>query len=153
MAPITREGENFHRILQLIFGVVDEAVRTMFDKLFSPISLYQTLQAKKKDLEYLEYKRILSKPQMKVLYPISGSPSSKNFDITLMMCLLKNLKQIPPQSLNMTVEPPSSDKSVGADLVRLRLHRNTIGHLVGSTIKTHAFMTMWTDITQVAYSI
>lgn len=70
-----------------------------------------------------------------------------------MMCLLTNLKQIQPQSLKMNVEPPSSDKSVGADLVRLRLRRNMIGHSESNTIKTHTFMTMWADITQVAFSI
>lgn len=36
MAPITIEEENFLRIVQLIFGVVVEAVRTVFDKFFSP---------------------------------------------------------------------------------------------------------------------
>lgn len=72
MAPITNEEENFLRIVQLLFKVVVEAVRTRFDTLFSPINLYQTLQAKKKDLEDLEHKRILKKPQMDLLYPISG---------------------------------------------------------------------------------
>ncbi|CAG2249647.1 unnamed protein product [Mytilus edulis] len=85
---------------------------------------------------------------MDVLFPATGVPSSNNFDITLMMCVLKNLKQVPPQSLKMHVMPPSSDISEGADLVRLRLHRNTIGHIAGNTINTQIFTTMWTDLTQ-----
>lgn len=72
MAPITTEEENFLRIVQLISKVVVEAVRTMFDKLFSPINLYQTLQAKQKDLKDLAKRRILTKSQMDDLYPISG---------------------------------------------------------------------------------
>ncbi|XP_076105704.1 uncharacterized protein LOC143074036 [Mytilus galloprovincialis] len=148
MAPITIEEENFLRIVQLIFGVVVEAVRTVFDKFFPPMTLHHTLQANKKDVKDLEKKQILRKPQMDVLFSTTGVPSSKNFDITLMMCLLKNLKQVPPQSLKMNLVPPSSDKSEGADLVRLRLHRNTIGHIESNTIDAHIFKTMWADITQ-----
>lgn len=148
MAPITIEEENFLRIVQLMSGVVVEAVRTIFDNFFSPKKLHKTLQAKKKDMEDLEKNRILTKPQMDALYPLSGLPSSKKFDITLLMCLLKNLKQIPPHSLKMNSEPPSCDKSVGADLVRLRLYRNKIGHMESNKIETHTFITMWADITQ-----
>ncbi|CAC5411171.1 unnamed protein product [Mytilus coruscus] len=43
----------------------------------------------------------------------------------------------------MDLVPPFSDKSVGANLVRLRLHRNTIGHIKSNTIDTHTFTIMW----------
>ncbi|XP_052073021.1 E3 ubiquitin-protein ligase DZIP3-like isoform X2 [Mytilus californianus] len=148
MAPITIEEEHFLRIVQLIFGVVVEAVRTIFDKFFPPLTLRHTLQAKRKDMQDLQKKQILRKSQMDVLFPSTGFPSSNNFDITLMVCLLQNLKQVQPHSLKTNVMPPSSDKSEGADLVRLRFHRNTIGHIERNTINTHIFTTMWADITQ-----
>lgn len=72
MAPITIEEENFLRIVQLIFGVVVEAVRTVFDKFFPPMTLHHTLQANKKDVKDLEKKQILRKPQMDVLFPTTG---------------------------------------------------------------------------------
>lgn len=96
---------------------------------------------------------LMIKHLKKCVFSLAGVPSSKNFDITLMMCLLKNLKQVPPQSLKMNLVPPSSDKSEGADLVRLRLHRNTIGHIESNTIDAHIFKTMWADITQVFCSL
>lgn len=61
MAPITTEEENFLRIVQLISKVVVEAVRTMFDKLFSPIKFISNSSSEAERLERSSKKKNIDK--------------------------------------------------------------------------------------------
>jgi hypothetical protein len=60
-----------------------------------------------------------------VILDFSGEPSSKDFDITLMICLLRNLI---PHITIMDRLPSATDTSLGADLSRIKYYRNIIGN-------------------------
>jgi hypothetical protein len=60
----------------------------------------------------------------------SGENWSTDFDITLMMCLLRNLKQI---GLKDSL-PSATDTSLKADLSRIKHYRNMIVHHIDALV-------------------
>ncbi|VDI64414.1 Hypothetical predicted protein [Mytilus galloprovincialis] len=80
---------------------------------------------------------------MDLMYPNTGYTSSDNYDVTLMICLLRNLSTISPPSLGYDKLPPATEISDGADLARIKYHRNLIAHADKDELTTGEFNTMW----------
>lgn len=76
---------------------------------------------------------------------IAGKACSKSFDLTLMICLIRNLTEITVGD----VLPVASDTSEGADLYRLKYYRNMIVHRWDGTLSDKKFEECWSDISQV----
>ena len=70
-------------------------------------------------------------------------PSSKDFDVTLMICLLRNL--IPIDIMDNRL-PLATDTSLGADLSRIKFYRNIIVHC--DSVADTDFESYWKDVTQ-----
>ena len=75
----------------------------------------------------------------------SGEPSSKDFDITLMICLLRNL--IPIDIMDRL--PSATDTSLRADLSRIKYYRNIIVHCDSALVDDTDFESYWKDVTPV----
>ena len=89
-------------------------------------------------------KKRITQPQWNVLFPTTGEqPLSKNFDITLMICLLRNL--IPIDIMDNKL-PLATDTSLRADLSRIKYYRNIIVHC--DSIADTDFESYWKDVTQ-----
>lgn len=82
------------------------------------------------------------------IYSILGKACSTTFDLTLMICLIRNLTPISVGDLL----PVTSDTSEGADLCRIKHYRNMIAHWDG-TLSDKTFEECWTDISQVLSTI
>lgn len=78
-----------------------------------------------------------------------GKASSATFDLTLMICLLRNL--IPIEVGDILPHP--SDISTGADLSRLKYYRNKIAHSDAGVLTDKQLDDFWTDIAQVNHFI
>jgi hypothetical protein len=76
----------------------------------------------------------------------SGKPSSKDFDVTLMICLLRNL--IPIDIMDRL--PSTTDTSVRDDLSRIKYYRNIIVHC--DSVADTDFESYWKDVTQVIHN-
>ena len=76
-------------------------------------------------------------------------PSSKDFDITLMICLLRNL--IPIDIMDNRL-PSATDISVRADLSRFKYYRNMIVHCDSALIDDTDFESYWNDVTPVIHN-
>ena len=74
-------------------------------------------------------------------------PSSKDFDITLMICLLRNL--IPIDIMDNKL-PLATDTSWTADLSRIKYYRNIIVHC--DSVADTDFESYWKDVTQVIHN-
>ena len=75
-----------------------------------------------------------------------GEPSSKDFDITLMICLLRNLIR------HIAIKdrlPSATDTSLRADLSRIKYYRNIIVHCDSALIDDTDFESYWKDVTPV----
>jgi hypothetical protein len=80
----------------------------------------------------------------------SGEPSSKDFDITLMICLLRNLI---PHITIMDRLPSATDTSLGADLSRIKYYRNIIVHQCDDALVNDTdFESYWKDVTPVIHN-
>jgi hypothetical protein len=75
-------------------------------------------------------------------------PSSKDFDITLMIFLLRNL--IPIDMDNRL--PSATDTSLRADLSRIRCYRNLIVHCDSALVDDTDFESYWNDVTPVIHN-
>ena len=78
----------------------------------------------------------------------SGGPSSKDFDITLMICLLRNL--IPIAIMDRL--PSATDTSLRADLSRIKYYRNIIVHCDSALVDDTDFESYWKDVTPVIHN-
>ena len=61
-------------------------------------------------------------------YFLGSTPTSSQFDITLMISLFRHLSTITPLSGDFDTLPPPSDETLGADLARIKYYRNNIAH-------------------------
>ena len=75
-------------------------------------------------------------------------PSSKDFDITLMICLLRNLTSI----AIMDRLPSATDTSLRADLSRIKFYRNKIVHCNSALVDDTDFESYWNDVTPVMHN-
>ncbi|CAC5367191.1 unnamed protein product [Mytilus coruscus] len=75
---------------------------------------------------------------------VVGIPVSSTFDITLMICLIRNLTSIQiSDSLPLQV-----NTNLGADLSRIKYYRNQIAHCDDGILDDQTFHTYWDDICQ-----
>ncbi|XP_052080503.1 ankyrin-1-like isoform X2 [Mytilus californianus] len=142
----SEEEMGFLRIISLLYKVAPSAVRVKFDKEFHPTKGLETAlkQDKFKVLEPLKRRRVINQTQWDLLFPSSGTVTSKKFDLTLMICLIRHLTPIQIGD----ILPLKSDVSDGADLSRLKYYRNMFAHHDAWTLTNKDSETYWNDICQ-----
>jgi hypothetical protein len=79
----------------------------------------------------------------------SGEPSSNDFHITLMICLLRNLIHI---DITDNTLPSATDTSLRADLSRIKFYRNMIVHCDSALVDDTDFESYWNDLTPVIHN-
>ncbi|CAG2205865.1 unnamed protein product [Mytilus edulis] len=149
MASLSEEEENYVRLALLLKGVTPRAVRTYFDREFPPTSLSSTLRTSHNTLLDLKVKRIINQAQWNLLIPRNGRvPDSKTFDVTLMICLIRNLTSINPAINGFDSLPLPGETTPGSDLARIKCYRNKLAHHDSNTIDTTYFNTAWREISE-----
>lgn len=83
---------------------------------------------------------------------LSGYTSSNNYDVTLMICLLRNFSPIVQPSNGFDRLPPASEISDGADLARIKSYRNKISHAEKDEISKQDFAIAWACVFEVNYN-
>ncbi|KAJ8315780.1 hypothetical protein KUTeg_007930 [Tegillarca granosa] len=144
---ISPEQTNFLRLALLIFNDGVRALRYLFDRYIPPCQLKCTLLNKKHEMRKLLQKGTISKEQWGNLY-LQNKPSSKHFDITLMLVLIRQLTGIPEPANGWNELPQVSDNSIEADIARLKWYRNKIAHTVRCSVNNQEFEQMWTAISK-----
>ncbi|XP_076079353.1 uncharacterized protein LOC143049638 [Mytilus galloprovincialis] len=146
MAPLLEEIENYIRLALLLKGVSPRAVRNFFDKEFPPTYLPSTLNKNYNTLYDLFKKRILNQAQWTLLFPKNGVPDSKAFDVTLMICLIRNLTSVNPPINGFDYLPLPGETTPGPDLARIKWYRNILAHHDSNTMPTCDFNTAWRNV-------
>ncbi|KAL9976685.1 hypothetical protein ACROYT_G014012 [Oculina patagonica] len=148
----TNETTNYARLCRLLIDVGSKALRDSFDGIHSPVNLPSVLASPtvRANLQSLKAKKVLNPAQWSKLYPSPPSTvSSKQFDITLFMVLLRNVCGLSPPITTGSWDklPPATDTSVEADIVRVKYFRNTLyGHAEQASVDDAAFNNHWSDI-------
>ena len=128
--------------------------RDIFDSIHPPANLhgdlsspsvYATLKSLKEGK-----KKVLNSLQWEKLFPaIASAISSANFDVTLLMVLLRYICGLsPPVSTGSWDKLPSdSDNSTEANIVRIKCYRNEVyGHATKASVDDATFNALWQKI-------
>jgi hypothetical protein len=86
---------------------------------------------------------------MQLLFPPSGNPDSKKFDITLLTILLRNICGLPSPAAGWNVMPPAGDSSISANILRIKMYRNEVyGHIPSAQYDDATFERLWQEISK-----
>ena len=148
--PSTKETTNYTRLCRLLVGVGSQVLRETFDRIHPPGGLdtvLATAPAHPK-LQSLQKKKVLNPLQWDKLYPVmKSSISSKNFDITLLMVLLRNICGLTLPATGWDNLPLPTDLSCEADIARIKYYRNTVyAHATRASVDDASFDNHWMDI-------
>ncbi|XP_028402258.1 uncharacterized protein LOC114525234 [Dendronephthya gigantea] len=138
---------NYTRLAKLLVNKGTEALRNTFDTIHPPVSLPGVLAANKTFLQGLK-PRVIKNFQLELLFPPSGNPpDSKTFDITLFVILFRNICSLVPPSTGWNEMPPDTDRSMEANIVRIKLLRNKVfAHAVSTQVDDSRFRSLWAKI-------
>ncbi|CAG2254650.1 unnamed protein product [Mytilus edulis] len=198
---VSKEEENFLRIVYLHYRVATGALTNFFDKLHPSLSADLNIPGNKAILQDLyipppRKKRVLYRGQWDTLYPPPGkflgkktsslsgtmiysvsssrlvsrkervlyrgqwdtlypppgptTVTSADLDLTLIVCLLRNIPPLvtePPTGFDNL--PPSHDKSDGANIARLKYYKNfLVSHSKDGKLPDADFVGIWSDLEQ-----
>ena len=144
----TKETTNYSRLCRLLVDVGTQALRDTFDAIHSPANLHTILTANKTTLQSLRTRKVINATQWGKLFPaIPTSVSSANFDITLLMILLRNICGLPSPIAGWDTLSASTDVSREADITRVKYYRNSVyGHAECASVDDSTFNIYWGDI-------
>lgn len=141
--------ERFNRAVALLIGGGSTIIRRLFDHIHSPLTLADVLQNQHRaTLDNLRTRRILNSDQWTKLFPTSTTcGESKDFDLTLLFVLLRNICNLTPPVNGWDTLPNVSDLQLEDDLARVKFHRNnTIAHAVDATLSEDEFNDCWDEV-------
>ncbi|KAL9965325.1 hypothetical protein ACROYT_G029112 [Oculina patagonica] len=149
--PSTKEAANYEQLCRLLVDVGSQVLRETFDRVRPPGSLHTVLtdSAVHAKLQLLRKKRVLSTPQWRKLYPvIKSSVSSRDFDPTLLVILLRNTCSLVPPATGWDNLPLVTDTTLEANIARIKFYRDTIYHSHGSdaSVDDATFGVYWKEI-------
>ena len=144
----TKGKGNFQRLTRLLMCGGLNLLREKFDSFHSPTDLPLTLGHPAIIAQLKGAKT--SKPEMDCLYPSIGAfGESTDFDITLTFRLLRTICGLTPPLTGWNDLPNSVDHSIEADLVRIKLYRNSVyGHNQKMEITDSEFCNLWREISE-----
>ena len=148
--PSTKQAFNYERLCRLLVDVGWQVLKETFDRVRPPGSLHSVLADPQihAQLTSLQKKRVLSTPQLRKLYPvIKSSVSSRDFDSTLLVILLRNICGLVPPATGWSNCPLVTDTTPVADIARIQFYRNTVySHASNASVEDAAFSSYWKEI-------
>ncbi|XP_022778287.1 uncharacterized protein LOC111319817 isoform X1 [Stylophora pistillata] len=147
-ASSTKETTNYARLCRLLVDIGTQALRDTLDAIHAPANLHTVLAEKKKTLKSLRAKKVINPIQWGKLFPvIPTSVSSRDFDITLLMILLRHLCGLTAPPTGWDALPATHDLRKEADIARVKYFRNTVyGHAEKASVDDIDFNDYWRDI-------
>ncbi|XP_067020029.1 uncharacterized protein [Acropora muricata] len=148
----THENTNFARLCRLLIDVGCTVLRDYFDSIHPPANLHVVLSSPSvsSTLNALLRKGVLTPLQWEKLFPaVASTVSSANFDITLLVVLLRNVCGLGPPASTGTSDklPRDSNTSIDANIERIRFYRsNVISHALKASIDDPTFNELWQKI-------
>ena len=142
------EKANFQRLTRLLISGGTRLLREIFDKYCPPSALPGKLRDPSIKRELMSK---LTKPERDILYPSSGvNGKSTDCDVTLLFRLLRkqNICSLSPPPGGWDKQPASGDRTLTADLARIKYYRNSLYAHVKETmdIKDDKFQSIWSEM-------
>lgn len=146
----TKEATNYAKLCRLLVNVASDVLRETFDSLRQPGALpdFLTSPPVMSVLQSLRGRRVLNQTQWEKLFPANmQSVTSKGFDITLVMVLLRHICNLEPPVTGWDSLPLATDISMQADIARIKHYRNTVyGHANEASVDDEQYTMYWQEI-------
>ncbi|XP_044163734.1 nucleotide-binding oligomerization domain-containing protein 2-like isoform X2 [Acropora millepora] len=155
----TQENTNYARLCGLLVDVGCTVLRDTFDSIHPSVNLHVVLSSPSvfSTLQSLRKKRVLNPLQWGKLFPaVASSVSSANFDVTLLMVLLRNICGLSPPVSTCSWDklPPDSDNSTEANIVRIKGYRNDVyAHATKTSVDDATFSALWQKISSAVLAL
>ncbi|XP_021360853.1 uncharacterized protein LOC110455196, partial [Mizuhopecten yessoensis] len=148
-----RETTNFARLSRLIIDVCRDLLISVLKAKLPPPGLTAILQSQK-----VQLLQNLEPRQRQILYPTGGvfSGTLEDLDFPILYKLLRNFLgiNIPPHRSGWGRTPDPADRSLSANIDRLRVHRNeAYGNLPTVSLSDSEFNSRWSLIRQSVFEI
>ena len=136
----TEEMTNINRVSRLLIDPCTDQLRDLLRSYIHPANFNTVIQTVKSRLPRL------TEPQRQLILPKSGvySGNYDDMDISLLYILLRNFCGIQAHNKGWGNTPDSADRSVSANIERLRLARNCCGHSTGGMSNVE-FNQVWSE--------
>ncbi|XP_071140502.1 uncharacterized protein [Mytilus edulis] len=150
-SSINEEEDNFLRFFKLVNGPGTEAVRIFFDSFFPNNTLDIILRREESNIRRNAKSWRLTGKQLDLMFPAVGKVTSKEFDITLLIGLIRNFVRtighvVYPTNKDWESLPDPKDIKKGDDLVRIKFLRNEMAHSGDDVLDTASFKSHWKNI-------
>ncbi|XP_055276406.1 E3 ubiquitin-protein ligase DZIP3 isoform X4 [Moschus berezovskii] len=153
--PIFKLDYNyFYHLLHIIIVSGTDIVRQIFDKALPPPLLRKELLIHKNVLEPY-YNHLWTNHPLggawHLLYPPNKElPQSKQFDLYLLLALIKHLNVFPAPKKGWNMEPPPSDLSKSADILRLCKYRDILlSEILMNGLTESQFNSIWKKVSDI----
>ncbi|CAB4044777.1 Hypothetical predicted protein [Paramuricea clavata] len=136
------------KLMRLIIDGGTEVLRNIVQNIHSG-DLHAVLSTHYRALLTLFNKRkIITQPQWDKMHPPPPRiPNIQEFDITLLVILLRNICGLSPPSTGWNVMPCSTDNSCEANIVRIKFFRNNFfGHVPETGVSRLDFEAHWVEV-------
>ncbi|MBZ3871212.1 E3 ubiquitin-protein ligase DZIP3 [Sciurus carolinensis] len=153
--PIFKLDYNyFYHLLHIIIISGTDTVRQIFDEAMPPPLLKKELLIHKNVLESYYNHLWTNHPlggSWHLLYPPNKElPQSKQFDLCLLLALIKHLNVFPAPKKGWNMEPPSSDLSKSADILRLCKYRDILlSEILMNGLTESQFNSIWKKVSDI----
>ncbi|XP_038300793.1 E3 ubiquitin-protein ligase DZIP3 isoform X1 [Canis lupus familiaris] len=153
--PIFKLDYNyFYHLLHIIIISGTDIVRQIFDEAMPPPLLKKELLIHKNVLEPY-YNHLWTNHPLggawHLLYPPNKElPQSKQFDLYLLLALIKHLNVFPAPKKGWNMEPSSSDLSKSADILRLCKYRDILlSEILMNGLTESQFNSIWKKVSDI----
>lgn len=144
----TSETTNLGRVARMILGPCTDVLRAVLTNEMSPSALSHNV--KTFIANYPKFKKCsISKEQENLIH----GKIYKNFDISLLYIILRNICQVPDHKEGWGNVPLPTDRSVSANIERIRLIRNEYGHSSEFSVSDTEFKRRWQDILKIVQEL
>ena len=138
----SEEKTNGTRLARLLVDGGTHVLRKFLDAVYpEPRLLANELKKNRTKL-----KGVIFKEQYEMLFPTSGLPDSKKFDITLLHLLIREVCYLPEPLTGWHKMPADDDQSLEANIARIKCFRNELCHSVSTGIPNEEFEDKWNTI-------
>ncbi|KAB0355521.1 hypothetical protein FD755_022029, partial [Muntiacus reevesi] len=153
--PIFKLDYNyFYHLLHIIIVSGTDIVRQIFDEALPPPLLRKELLIHKNVLEPY-YNHLWTNHPLggawHLLYPPNKElPQSRQFDLYLLLALIKHLNVFPAPKKGWNMEPPPSDLSKSADILRLCKYRDILlSEILMNGLTEPQFTSIWKKVSDI----
>ena len=146
-----QQSVNYFKIIKLLVNVGADVLREALLKEIPKTQLANEFARNYRNFVILKRQKVLRDPQFSLV--TNPSPDPSQFDVSLLVALLRNIcPNVQAPAKGWKESPNETDKSLGAELVRIRDIRNIL-HRASTLMPKGLFLPLWTDLVSIIIRI